>query len=82
MMAGMRIRIDAVELPGRTCAAPADGNVPAYTHIHVAVQRRDTRTWSGRPAWSAASATELALRRPVPGRIALRRPGSRALKPA
>ena len=43
MMAGMRIRIDAVDLPGLTCPAPvsADGNVPAYRNIHVAVQRRD-----------------------------------------
>ncbi|QQM38928.1 monooxygenase [Streptomyces liliifuscus] len=41
MMAGMRIRIDAVDLPGRTAPAPADGNVPAYDNIHVAVQRRD-----------------------------------------
>lgn len=40
MMAGMRIRIDAVDLPGRTCPAP-DGNAPAYTDLHVAVQRRD-----------------------------------------
>ncbi|MBE4734969.1 hypothetical protein SAMN04487980_101990 [Streptomyces sp. cf124] len=44
MMAGMRIRIDAVDLPGRTCPAPADRNVPAYGNVHVAVQRR------GRPA--------------------------------
>lgn len=35
------IRIDAVDLPGLTCAAPADGNVPAYDNIHVAMQRRD-----------------------------------------
>jgi hypothetical protein len=41
MMAGMRIRIDAVDLPGLTCPAPADGNVAAYDNIHVAVQRRD-----------------------------------------
>ncbi|MEV6963303.1 DUF5990 family protein [Streptomyces sp. NPDC051207] len=34
----MRIRIDAVDLPGRTCPAPAGG--PAYTNVHVAVQRR------------------------------------------
>lgn len=32
-MAGMRIRIDAVDLPGRTG--------PAHDGIHVAVQRRD-----------------------------------------
>jgi hypothetical protein len=41
MMESMRIRIDAVDLPGLTCPAPADGNVPAYGNIHVAVQRRD-----------------------------------------
>ncbi|KUO15398.1 monooxygenase [Streptomyces dysideae] len=41
MMAGMRIRIDAVDLPGRTCPAPADGNGPVFANIHVAVQRRD-----------------------------------------
>lgn len=41
MMAGMRIRIDAVDLPGLTCPAPADGNVSVYGNIHVAVQRRD-----------------------------------------
>ncbi|MET8288429.1 DUF5990 family protein [Streptomyces sp. NPDC005132] len=34
----MRIRIDAVDLPGRTCPAPA---FPVYRDIHVAVQRRD-----------------------------------------
>ncbi|WP_254648500.1 DUF5990 family protein [Streptomyces sp. GbtcB6] len=37
----MRIRIDAVDLPGRSRPAPADGDVPAYADIHVAVQRRD-----------------------------------------
>ncbi|WP_406450700.1 DUF5990 family protein [Streptomyces sp. NBC_01622] len=37
----MRIRIDAVDLPGRTFAAPADSPVPAYGDVHVAVQRRD-----------------------------------------
>lgn len=41
MMAGMHIRIDAVDLPGRSCPAPADSNVPTYGNIHVAVQRRD-----------------------------------------
>jgi hypothetical protein len=42
MMAGMRIRIDAVDLPGRTARpAPADGTVPTYANLHVAVQRRD-----------------------------------------
>ncbi|MEV0639404.1 DUF5990 family protein [Streptomyces sp. NPDC050619] len=37
----LRIRIDAVDLPGRTRPAPADGSTPAYGNIHVAVQRRD-----------------------------------------
>ncbi|MEU2607703.1 DUF5990 family protein [Streptomyces albus] len=41
----MRIRIDAVDLPGLTCppGAPADASVPAYRNIHVAVQRRERR---------------------------------------
>ncbi|MGW3287324.1 DUF5990 family protein [Streptomyces sp. NPDC001002] len=39
MTAGLRIRIDAVDLPGRACG-PAQG-VPSYTNIHVAVQRRN-----------------------------------------
>ncbi|MGW0609701.1 DUF5990 family protein [Streptomyces sp. NPDC002788] len=37
----MRIRIDAVNLPGLTRPASADGRVPAYCNLHVAVQRRD-----------------------------------------
>jgi len=39
----MRIRIDAVDLPGRTCRAPAPAaaDAPVYGNIHVAVQRRD-----------------------------------------
>ncbi|MFD3582677.1 DUF5990 family protein [Streptomyces sp. NPDC058683] len=37
----MRIRIDAVDLPGRTRPAPAGDEGPAYAGIHVAVQRRD-----------------------------------------
>ncbi|MFF9772690.1 DUF5990 family protein [Streptomyces sp. NPDC013978] len=37
----MRIRIDAVDLPGLTCPARADGRAPAYDNVHVAVQRRD-----------------------------------------
>jgi hypothetical protein len=41
MMAAVRIRIDAVDLPGLSCPASADGKVPAYANIHVAVQRRD-----------------------------------------
>ncbi|WP_405590233.1 DUF5990 family protein [Streptomyces sp. NBC_01092] len=43
MTAALRIRIDAVDLPGPTCppGVPADGSVPAYRNIHVAVQRRD-----------------------------------------
>lgn len=30
MMATMHFRIDAADLPGLTCTAPANGNVPAY----------------------------------------------------
>ncbi|MEU6373571.1 DUF5990 family protein [Streptomyces sp. NPDC046909] len=37
----MRIRIDAVDLPGLSRPASADGRTPAYGNIHVAVQRRD-----------------------------------------
>ncbi|MER7894653.1 DUF5990 family protein [Streptomyces sp. NPDC096046] len=37
----MRIRIDAVDLPGLTRPAPADGAAPAHGDLHVAVQRRD-----------------------------------------
>jgi hypothetical protein len=43
MMTGMRIRIDADNLPGLSCA-PAEGSDQAYRNIHVAVQRRDRRT--------------------------------------
>lgn len=41
MMAAMRIRIDAVDLPGLTRPASVDGQVPAYGNVHIAVQRRD-----------------------------------------
>lgn len=41
MMAPMHLRIDAVDLPGRSCPAPADKPVPTYDNIHVAVQRKD-----------------------------------------
>ncbi len=41
MITGMRIRIEAVDLPGRTCSVPVDGGVRVYGDIHVAVQRRD-----------------------------------------
>jgi hypothetical protein len=41
MMAAMRIRIDAIDLPGLTHPAPADGTVATYDNVHVAVQRRD-----------------------------------------
>lgn len=43
MMAVMRIRIDAVGLPGLTCppGALAGDDSPTYRNIHVAVQRRD-----------------------------------------
>ncbi|MCL7424818.1 DUF5990 family protein [Streptomyces sp. YS415] len=37
----MRIRIDAVDLPGLTRPARTDGKVPAYDNLRVAVQRRD-----------------------------------------
>ncbi|MDF2266226.1 DUF5990 family protein [Streptomyces coacervatus] len=39
----MRIRIDAVDLPGPTCPPEAltGDDVAAYGNIHVAVQRRD-----------------------------------------
>ncbi|MFI7343025.1 DUF5990 family protein [Streptomyces sp. NPDC050085] len=36
----MRIRIEATDLPGRTCAAPAAEGVTAYPNVHVGVQRR------------------------------------------
>lgn len=57
-MSGMHIRIDAVDLPGLTCPAPADAKVPAYGNIHVAVQRRDcpAELLDPQPA-DAASAT-------------------------
>ncbi|MFG2310555.1 DUF5990 family protein [Streptomyces sp. NPDC048566] len=37
----MRIRIEAVDLPGRSCSDPGGRAVPAYGNVHVAVQRRD-----------------------------------------
>lgn len=39
----MRIRIEAVDLPGLNCspAASADGKAVTYGNVHVAVQRRD-----------------------------------------
>ncbi|MGW2618709.1 DUF5990 family protein [Streptomyces sp. NPDC001500] len=37
----MRIRIDAVDLPGLTRPGSADGEAPAHGALHVAVQRRD-----------------------------------------
>lgn len=40
-MAVMRIRIDAVDLPGLTRPAPAEGAAPTHGDLHVAVQRRD-----------------------------------------
>ncbi|MGI5458699.1 DUF5990 family protein [Streptomyces sp. CA-249302] len=39
MTAGLRIRIEGGELPGRSCGP--DGGGASYTNIHVAVQRRD-----------------------------------------
>ena len=41
MMARMHLRIDAIDLPGRTFPAPADKPVATYDNVHVAVQRRD-----------------------------------------
>jgi hypothetical protein len=35
----VRIRIEATELPGRTCA-PGSGH-PRYDNVHVGVQRRE-----------------------------------------
>ncbi|MEV7323539.1 DUF5990 family protein [Streptomyces sp. NPDC093970] len=37
----MHIRIDATDLPGRSCPAPEGTASPVYDGIHVAVQRRD-----------------------------------------
>ncbi|MEV5842554.1 DUF5990 family protein [Streptomyces sp. NPDC051985] len=37
----MRIRIDATDLPGRSCPAPAASGLSGYGDIHVAVQRRN-----------------------------------------
>ncbi|WP_245970763.1 DUF5990 family protein [Streptomyces rishiriensis] len=37
----MRIRIDAVDLPGLSRPGSADGDPPGHGNIHVAVQRRD-----------------------------------------
>ncbi|MEU1198722.1 DUF5990 family protein [Streptomyces sp. NPDC005813] len=44
-MSDLRIRIDAIDLPGLTCppGAPADGSAQTYRNIHVAVQRRTRR---------------------------------------
>ncbi|MFI6335498.1 DUF5990 family protein [Streptomyces sp. NPDC050535] len=56
----MRIRIDAVDLPGLTCspAARGDNDVVVYENVHVAVQRRDrpAELLDPQPA-DAASAT-------------------------
>ncbi|MFE5817297.1 DUF5990 family protein [Streptomyces sp. NPDC056479] len=56
----MRIRIDAVDLPGLTCPPEAftGDAVPEYRNIHVAVQRRDrpAELLDPRPG-DAASAT-------------------------
>ncbi|WP_406464820.1 DUF5990 family protein [Streptomyces sp. NBC_01622] len=43
MTVALRIRINAVDLPGLTCPsrAFADDDVLEYRNIHVAVQRRD-----------------------------------------
>jgi hypothetical protein len=44
-MSDLRIRIEAVDLPGLTCPprAPADGSIQTYRNVHVAVQRRSRR---------------------------------------
>jgi hypothetical protein len=41
MMAVMQIRIEASDLPGRSCGP--GGDFPGYSHIHVGVQRRNRR---------------------------------------
>ncbi|SED72338.1 hypothetical protein SAMN05216533_0382 [Streptomyces sp. Ag109_O5-10] len=40
-MAAMDLRIDATDLPGRSCPAPEDSGFSRYGDIHVAVQRRN-----------------------------------------
>ncbi|MER7841036.1 DUF5990 family protein [Streptomyces sp. NPDC096040] len=40
----MHIRIDATDLPGRSCPAPGDSGFSEYGGIHVAVQRRNRPT--------------------------------------
>ncbi|MGW5201237.1 DUF5990 family protein [Streptomyces spiralis] len=42
MTTGLRVRIDACDLPGLNCS-PAEGSDP-YRNVHVGVQRRDRRT--------------------------------------
>jgi len=37
----MQIRIEATDLPGRTCGG--EGDFSGYTDVHVAVQRRARR---------------------------------------
>ncbi|MFJ9565855.1 DUF5990 family protein [Streptomyces fuscichromogenes] len=37
----MELRVEATDLPGRTCPAPADSGLSPYGDIHVAVQRRN-----------------------------------------
>ncbi|MGW3449408.1 DUF5990 family protein [Streptomyces sp. NPDC001076] len=40
-MAALGLRIDATDLPGRSCAAPEGSGFSRYGDIHVAVQRRN-----------------------------------------
>ncbi|MFC8514785.1 DUF5990 family protein [Streptomyces sp. NPDC057257] len=39
MAAGLRIRVEGFDLPGRNCGP--GGGAASYTNVHVAVQRRD-----------------------------------------
>ncbi|MGW4908892.1 DUF5990 family protein [Streptomyces sp. NPDC004270] len=73
----MHIRIDATDLPGRSCPAPGDSGLSAYDGIHVAVQRRNrpaelldphpgdarSATWT-LPCTTAASATGVDFKGP------------------
>ncbi|MFF2193534.1 DUF5990 family protein [Streptomyces sp. NPDC058157] len=83
----MQIRIEAFDLPGRTCA-PAPG-FPGYGDVHVAVQprARDARPLDPHPgdAPSASWTLDCTARRTAPGGVDLTgpwihgRPGQRFL---